>query len=293
MKNSYLKCLEQIKKIDIEKLENRQKLKYIFLFIKNFEEIYPGIIDKLENSKVRFMDYYSNTIHQSNIIDSFNNDYINNDIEDQKPLYILYVILKNISDLIEAFDVYGIEEIDDIVELESEVIEDLTFLTLEFQKIMELNKEQTLDFENNKYKIFFSGYSYEDITSHEKFVVKSVINKLNNSLSTEDIVSGAQGIGHVRDKYNVPLLRVQVADDYRITFIRNNNVTIILGIELKTGKDSNYTRYDNIAKKIDDIFKESQMFLEAKLNQNHVHYKVMEYIKDFEQKRNKKLANAA
>jgi len=144
----------------------------------------------------------------------------------------------------------------------------------------EKQDESDLNFDNHKYKLLFSGFSLDDITFLDKKITKSLVNKINNSLLDFDIVPGAEGVDHVRDKFNIPLLRVQLANDFRVSFIRKNGVTIILGVELKSGKDINYTRYDSIAKKIDTIYSQCELLNKGELPSEDMHYKVLEEIEN-------------
>lgn len=284
-KNDILGLIKDVKKINLYSLGDQESLKKIIFFVKNFEDTYSNYLDEIDNSNVRYSDYYSHSLHGEEIINCFNMYYSRDDIDKQVRLYLIYVIFKNLKEIVEAFEILELEEILDYI---GQSISDLSFLIDEFERLIQLNQENVFEFEKNKYKIFFTGYSYEDIISHEKFVANALINKLNNSLSVDDTVRGAEGVGHVRDKFDVPMLRVHLADDYRITFLRNGDITIILGIELKTGKNINYTRYDSIARRIDDFYDEASLFLSDSLPENSVHYRTMKYLNDFKRKQEKK-----
>ena len=55
---------------------------------------------------------------------------------------------------------------------------------------------------------------------------------------------------------------------------------MILGIELKSGKDINYTRYDSIAKKIDSVYMQCDLLNKNALPEEDMHYKVLTEIKN-------------
>lgn len=142
------------------------------------------------------------------------------------------------------------------------------------------DSDSDLDFDNHKYKLLFSGFSLDDIISLDKRIIKALVNKINNLLLDLDMVPGAERVGHVSDKFNIPLFRVQLADDFRIAFMRKNGVTIILGIEFKTGKDMNYNRYDIIARKIDAIYWQCDLLIKNELPSEDNHYKALEEIRN-------------
>ena len=62
--------------------------------------------------------------------------------------------------------------------------------------------------------------------------------------------------------------------------MRKNGVTIILGIEFKTGKDMNYNRYDIIARKIDAIYWQCDLLIKNELPSEDNHYKALEEIRN-------------
>ena len=87
-------------------------------------------------------------------------------------------------------------------------------------------------------------------------------------------------VDHVKDLYGIPISRVQFADDYRIVYIRKDDVTMILGVCLKSGKDKDYSRYDSVAKKISTIYLEADMLKNGLLPSNSQHYKVLKILLD-------------
>ena len=150
--------------------------------------------------------------------------------------------------------------------------------------------EILLDFMNddNKYKILFSGLAYKDISMLEKNIKKALIKKLSDQLSKNDIITLSEAVDHVKDLTGFPLSRVQFADDYRIAYTRKDNVTVILGVALKTGKPIDYTRYDAIAKRGDLIYKEVELFNQNLLPKDSTHFKTIELLEEFQRNNTKK-----
>lgn len=275
-----LNIINSINELDLSK--SNSKINMIFYFIKETFEKNEIILQKFDKSVIRFGDYYDREMHRENVLDFFNNCYDKEDINEQTLLFLLYLILNNTIQLIESFEVCS--DAEEIEELMSDEIENLTYFIGEYTKLNEITTEKMLGFENNKYKIFFSGFSYDDVNDCEKYIIKALINKLNLILSVEDNIKGAEVIGHVRDKFGVNILRIHLANDYRVAFIRNGEYTIILGIELKSGKDSDYTRYDTIARKIDEIYKEFELFKKDLLPESSIHFKTIDYLKKIKNK---------
>lgn len=285
------KIIEEAKKINLEELKSANNdtlefFKSIILFLQNIENDYFELIEALLTSHVRFCDYYdSESIHGKNITEYFIDSYENSDKTKMLQVFSLYVFLKNVEDLILNFDLC--DNIDELFELldNNYYFEDLNYLFtfIKNQKKLE-NEDDLLFLENNKYKIFFSGFSYKDIEKLEKHIKKAFLKKLEGQLSNSDIITLAEAIDHVKDLYDIPIFRIQLADDYRIAYLRKNDVTVILGVTLKTGKPIDYTRYDSLAKNINKIYEEVELFKLGVLPQDSQHYKVIEQLDLFNKK---------
>lgn len=278
--NDILNVISSINKLDLSK--SNSTINMIFNSIKYIFETNKSILQKFDKSVIRFGDYYDKTMPKSDVLDYFSSCYTKEDINEQTMLLLLFIIFKNAIELTESFDICSSAE--EIEELMSEDIDELTYFINEYTKLNEMTTEKRLEFENNKYKIFFSGFSYDDVKDCEKYVIKALINKLNNILSVEDSIKGAEVIDHVKGKFGVNILRIHLADDYRIAFIRDGQYTIVLGIELKSGKDSDYTRYDTLAKKIDEIYREFDLFKKELLPESSVHFKTIDYLRKVKNK---------
>ena len=285
------KIIEEAKKINLEELKSANNdtlefFKSIILFLKNIENDYFELIEALLTSHVRFCDYYdSESIHGKNITEYFIDSYENSDKTKMLQVFSLYVFLKNVEDLILNFDLC--DNIDELFELldNNYYFEDLNYLFTFIKNQKKLENEDDLSFlENNKYKIFFSGFSYKDIEKLEKHIKKAFLKKLEGQLSNSDIITLAEAIDHVKDLYDIPIFRIQLADDYRIAYLRKNDVTVILGVTLKTGKPIDYTRYDSLAKNINKIYEEVELFKLGVLPQDSQHYKVIEQLDLFNKK---------
>lgn len=264
-------------------------IKNIIEFVQQIEDKNPDLITELINSNVRFCDYYdSSMFHGYEIINYFDNTYIGDDKESLRDAFSLYVMLKNAQDLIYNFELC--ESLDELYELldNNNYFEDIIYM-IDYIKERELlyeDEQQELDFlnDNNKYKIFFTGFAYKDITKLQKNVKKALISKLSSQLSKSDVVTLSEAIDHVKELYNFPLFRVQFANDYRIAYIRRNNVTAILGVTIKSGKDIDYTRYDSIAKNSSKVYEEIDDFINGELSKDSEHFKVIEHLETFQRK---------
>ena len=91
----------------------------------------------------------------------------------------------------------------------------------------------------------------------------------------------SERIDHVKDLYHFPISRIQFADDYRIAYLRKDNVTAILGVSLKTGKPIDYTRYDSVARNDVQIYNEIELFKNGQLPSDHPHFNTMNFLQDF------------
>lgn len=267
--------IQSCNSLNEDELSNFEELSSVVEFIKQLEVDFSDEIQKIDGTTVRYCDYYNNSIHGLDIIEGFMNDYNNSDKEEQVKLFSIFVILKNMKDVLESFDCFSLNEINDLLEL---YIFDSALLTIELKKTKV--KEHLLDFlSDNKYKVLFSGYSFDDISSLDDSVIKSLINMIKNKLSKEDIIPLAENIECVKSSYNVNLMRVHLADDYRVAFMRKNAVTTILGVDHKSGKNSNYTRYYPVAKRIDDVEEEINKLNKNELDHKSNHFKVVKKLK--------------
>ena len=250
-------------------------------------------IEKYENSVIRFCDYYDLKMHKEELIDYFEDNYKGEDLTEATNSFMIYCIFKNTSELLEIYQL-------DLSKKDAESLEgcltisliDVDYLINVFQENKEKELAEKVDMsfiDENKYNIYFAGTSYKDIKGLPKFALKNFINKLKGELSTEDKIPSAEGVDHVRDLYDVPLLRVQFSNDYRAAFIRTKGTTLIVGVELKTGKDSNYTRYDSTAKRIDSIYRELEDYNNGKKSENTVQYKTVKFIENFLKKEKKRI----
>lgn len=294
MKISEIKqIIETAKLININDINckdkvNEHNLKTIYQFVQKLDELYLEVIERLINSNIRFCDYYDPTmLHEDQIINYFNNTYNGDNLETASEEFSLFVILKNVSDLIYNFDIC--DNWDDLYELlnNEKYFEDIMYNISYLEEKKKLDENQPkMDFLNeaNKYKIFFTGFAFDDIQKLEKNIKKAFINKISGQLSTSDIITLAECVDHVKDAYDFPIFRVQFSNDYRIVYLRRNNVTAILGVAIKTGKPSDYTRYDALAKREDEIYAEIDMFSTGALPDDSDHYKTIQYLDEFYKK---------
>ena len=251
-------------------------------------------IQAYEESNIRFCDYFDLNMHEEELTDFFQDNYEGDKKEESMNQFMIYCTFRNIMELLEIYELgLSMDETEDLEECLEETKKDIEY-TMDVYKVKkEAKAKEKVDLsyiDENKYGIYFAGLSYKDIKELPKHALKALINKLSGELSREDNIHGAEGVDHVRDSYNVPLLRIQFADDYRVAFIRRKGTTIIVGMDLKSGKNSNYTRYDSVARKINDIYKEVDDYNDRKISNDSVHTKTIEYLTKFllkEKKKNK------
>ena len=211
-KNTILNIIQKSRTININEYDS---FKIILEFLYNLENNFSDILNKYELSNVRFCDYYDESFKFDELTNYFKENYIGRDLNDQYNCFILYSIMKKCNFFVEAITVF---EKTEILENFSDDIENIIGLIKEFSLLNTVNERQEdfdLNFDMHKYKLLFSGFSLDDIIFLDKKITKALVNKINNSLLELDIIPGAEGVDHVRDKFNVPLLRVQLANDFR------------------------------------------------------------------------------
>lgn len=276
----------------IDFCENEQLKTKLAIIMENLSTIETNnnLVESMLTSPVRFADYHSSEFSAVENVNYFCENYFGTDKEEQKKYYLLSSLLKDIKSLVYLVN-DGEFDFNDIIDLcnNGTFYDDLLFYSEELRKTLELERmnqqvldDSKMDFtrEDNLYKILFAGFSYDDIKELPKHVKLQVIKKLNNPLATEKVIQLAEGVDHVRDAYGFPLQRIQVADDYRIAFVRRGDVTAILGVRLKSGKNSDYTRYDSIAKNADKLYEQIDEFSLGVLPPSEQHSKTVELCQD-------------
>ena len=140
------------------------------------------------------------------------------------------------------------------------------------------SESSVLPFETDtKYKIFFAGNSLEDIQSLPQNLAVRLIHKLLNPLAQSVLIQDSEGIGKIKDKYNLFFARIRFTYHYRIIYTRHNQSTIVLGIPEKTGKDNDYTKYAIYAPTITKTYTEADEFCRGKSTEYNE--KVYEYLR--------------
>ena len=242
-------------------------------------------IKKYEASITRFCDYYDFNMHKEELINYFEKNYQGDNLYENLNSFMIYCMFKNISELLEIYQLdLDRKETKSLEECLTVSLIDVDYLIDIFQENKEKETSNKVDMsfiDENKYGIYFAGTAYKDIKSLPKFALKSLINKLKGDLSTQDTVPHAEIVENIKETCDVPLLRIQFSDDYRVAFIRTKGTTLIIGTELKSGKNSNYTRYAHTAKKIDEVYKELDDYINGKKSENTVHYKTTKFIERF------------
>ena len=272
-------------KLEIDNKMVQDRLNMICNFVLNVVTDYEEELKMLPTSSVRFCDYYDVAMcHDDGIIEYFDDNYVGHDKEKMIDVFALYVILKNAQEI-----VYNYSVCDNPVELYEfldcgNYFEDL-LNTINYL----VNKRRIDKFydgpeflnPNNKYRILFTGLCLDDIRVMGKNVKKSFIKKLSGQLCKSDCITLSESIDRVKCLYDFPISRVQFANDYRIAYLRKENVTVILGVSIKSGKEKDYNRYDSVAKKKKEIYHEIELFNENCLSENSDHYKVLKNLIDF------------
>lgn len=253
---------------------------------------YNDFVARINNNtkqNIRFNDYYDMNSSVLKNIEYFKVFY-NDDIT--LIHYIKYIVDRLLKDLfcVLEYKEFGINELLEIID-DKNVFDEAT-VAINYALDL-LNKEydnkSEMEFlnENNKYKIMFTKMANQDIKNLPKHILSSFVRKLNNPLSTENIIKLTECLGHTNDTYNTNYFRIQFADDYRIAYFRERNVTVILGVTIKSGHNSDYTRYDVCAKKNEHILKQINDFINDVYTNEHLD--TIEFLKKFFNKKNMKL----
>ena len=247
-------------------------------YIKTFYETNKESIDNYNPNSIRFCDYYSKKHKLEEIITYFNDNYPYPNLDDELNEFVIYCIFKNFEEFLIMLEIYDNEE--EIIK--DPIFEELIFM-IEQHKALNKNDVDFSFLTDNKYKIYFSGLSITDIPELEKFVTKALLKKIKNQMSTMDRLPRSESVEHVKEKYGVPIMRIQLADDYRVAYLRKGKTTAILGVELKSGKEMDYRRYDCLFQNDGDkeLYKKMDAIEKDELSKDDPHYAVVDYISKF------------
>lgn len=178
--------IQIIKKSDLGNLELKDKLieyrlNMLANFVVNLFENYKEQVEILCNTNIRFCDYYDmETFHGEEIIQYFKDNYNGRDKESLIDVFVIYVILKNAESMVYSYECSnGPEELYRYLDCDNyfeDVLEMIEFL----EKRRVVDKDYVgpgfMD-PNNKYKILFSGLTYEDVKNLEREKKKAFIKK--------------------------------------------------------------------------------------------------------------------
>ena len=229
---------------NIEIINSDEELVSILGFASKLHETHYDIILKFLSSNVIFQHYYETESSPEKLINTFKYSYLAKDSELQADLFALYIFAKRIRELIEGVEIFS-DSPEDLKMYLKMNLEDMKFLIDVLQT--QILEDPTSFLTSGKYKTMFDGLSEMDLSNLEASITKALKIKIINQLSTMDAVPGAEVIRHVKESYGLPVFRLHLAKDYRVAFVRYGNVTCIVGLDVKSGKEADYNRYDPVA----------------------------------------------
>lgn len=250
-----------------ERVNNNEEIVSIISFAHKLKDTHRDLISKFETTNVMFQHYYDSESSPENLINMFNYSYLAKDSELQTDLFAIYIFVKKIKEFIEGIEIFS-DDPEDFNDYLKTSLPDMQYLieTLNSQ-VMD---DPTTFLTEGKYKTMFDGLSEIDLSNLESSITKALKNKVINQLSTMDAVPGAEVIRHVKESYGLPVFRLHLAKDYRVAFVRNGNVTCILGLDVKSGKEIDYNRYDAVAANKDALYQRMEDFDKGIESESHI-----------------------
>lgn len=228
---------------------------------------------------IRYQDFFVNNESAKYNVEEFYK--YSNDVNSTNN-FIIYCITECMKEIntITSVGEWNIEEMEYLLNVCDEYtnINNYMDYLLKYINYLDTQKDLQLPFLGNKYKIFFAGHSNDDIKTLPKPILIQFIKKIDSPLSKETIIPLAEGIDHVNELYGTSFFRIQFADDYRIAYERVDDCTIILGVTLKNGKNLDYTRYDSVAVKNEQIISDCKKYIKGieDINQTNL----LEFLQD-------------
>lgn len=244
---------------------------------------YQEISDKINNKydgNIRFCDFFN--LNESALV---NINYFQSFCNDSETLmqYAKYMVDRWLEDLLFAMgeEEIGFEELLELLDCDN-LFDDVIY-ALKYADELIKNRDSLFDEmeflkEDNEYKIMFTDRARDDIMALPKNILYTFIRKLYHPLSTDTVIKLSENIDHTNESYGTNYKRIQFSDDYRIAYFRTNDITIILGVSLKTGKPIDYTRYDAMAKKNKLLLAQAEDFSNEIYTKEHV--ETLDYIKN-------------
>lgn len=268
---------------------NNSKYKSVLLnVLDNMQKVMENYFDFFGdcfNDEFRYFDYFSGDLDVEEIIPFFDSGYKREDYNERLPQFIMYCLLKYLEEIFVLYEDYDFSELCEILDVNN-YYKKLTYLSSELLNALDkskwntANQKKELPFLDNRFKVFFAGLSLEDIEELDPNFKMQFITQLENILSKEVVVPNAEPIGRIKDTYGFPIQRVKLSYHYRVAFVRYKDVTVILGITMKTGKDIDYNRYGVIGKHSQELYRKIEEFIDGKTPLDDDHFKVLEILKD-------------
>lgn len=291
--------LLEIKNLFIEKIRTLERFDIVTSLentLNNLEILvseYSWVFDDVFSDDFRYVAYYDKNYTAEESLKYFNDNYNKEDKHFRCFEFSLYCLITNLMELIDyvlndkSFDLKEILDLYNIGNFYGDLEFFSDYLCKNVVDLLSVkDKDVRLDFLNphNQFQIYFTGRSLEDISGLEKKVVLQLIRKLNDPLATKLVIPMQTSVEHLKTIFNYNVFRIQFSDDYRIIYIRYKNVTAILGVCLKTGKYSDYSKYDSVARRGKALFDEIDNFIKGDIVADVEHYKVINILCDVERK---------
>ena len=84
------------------------------------------------------------------------------------------------------------------------------------------------------------------------------------------VIKLSENTDHTNEVFGTHYARIQFADDYRIAYFREKDVTVIIGVTIKNGKNADYTRLNSVARKNAEILRQVEDFKNGIFTKEHL-----------------------
>ena len=187
-------------------------------------------------------------------------------------------IINAINDYIHTYKELDSKEDVTILENLKEVCLELKKGSIKSQEI----KEEEYPFLDGKgrFKVFFEGLSLNDIKSLSEKELNVLLRCIQNELGNELLVKDIEPINHTNATFGTKFIKKKLGD-LSVVYYRVNDYTVIVGVKRNEGLNTDYIRYDLVAKSLPNIEANLKKYAKGILEEDSNHYRTIKFLKNY------------
>lgn len=144
------------------------------------------------------------------------------------------------------------------------------------------NQESKYPFLDGKgrFKVIFEGFSLSDIKVLSEKELKDLLTCIQNELGNELDVKDIKPINNINDIFGTEFVNKKIGD-LSVIYYRINDYTVIVGVKNDEKTNTDYTRYNLVAKTLPNIELNLKKYAKGILAEDSNHYRTIKYLKKY------------